>query len=77
MCLIIRPADLASTARETITIGPSVRARVQSIAKTVRVYPIREIAKISESVQPMNPTSVSMGDVQDRLYSAYITLLPT
>ena len=53
------------------------RVRVQSIARTVRVYPIRETAKTSESVQPMNPTSVSMDDVQDRLYSAYITLLPT
>ena len=45
--------------------------------EVVRVYPIRETAIDPESVQPMNPTSVSMDDVQDRLYSACIILLPT
>ena len=44
--------------------------------EVVRVYPIRETAIDPESVQPMNPTSVSMDDVQDRLYSACIILLP-
>ena len=53
------------------------RVHVQSIAKTVRVYPIRETARTSESIQLMNPTSISMGVVQDRLYSACIILLPT
>ena len=74
--LIIPCADLVSTARGEIVIGLSAQVRVQSIVKTVRACPIRETAEISESVQLVNPTSVSMDDVQDRPCSACIILLP-